>query len=287
MSCRNASTTQASGEANSSRSSFLAMARIMLRSPRSRSTAFLLGELHEHVFQAWRARRPGETSPQSRSTDCAHERVGRVLLGVRGSTRSSPSAAGSTPRDARAGAASLLGAAGGADPTSRAWPPRKRRSAVDGVAVDDAAAVHDLHAVAHRLHLGQDVGGQDHAVGARQLADQRADLADLVRVEPDGRLVEDDHVGVVDDRLRDADALLVALGQRADQPVADVGQAAALLGARPAPRQSGCAAPGAGAPRAAGTRRPSAPCRAAAPPAGSRCGPWPPWGAPAGRCRRC
>ncbi len=64
----------------------------------------------------------------------------------------------------------------------------------------------------------------------RQLADERADLADLVRIEADGRLVQDDHVGVVDDGLSDADALLVALGQRADEPLADIDQAAALLG---------------------------------------------------------
>ncbi len=37
---------------------------------------------------------------------------------------------------------------------------------LDGVAVDDAAPMQDLHAVAYRFDLGQDVGGQDHAVAA-------------------------------------------------------------------------------------------------------------------------
>ena len=52
-----------------------------------------------------------------------------------------------------------------------------------------------------------------------QLANQGADLADLIRIEADGGLVEDDDVRLVDDGLSDADPLLVALGQRADQPV--------------------------------------------------------------------
>ena len=66
-----------------------------------------------------------------------------------------------------------------------------------GIAVDDAAVMHDLHAVAHGLHLGQDVSGEDYAVRAGELADQLADLADLVRIEADGRLVEDDDIGPV------------------------------------------------------------------------------------------
>ena len=63
-----------------------------------------------------------------------------------------------------------------------------------------------------------------------QFADERADLADLVRVEAGRRFVEDDDVGFVDDRLRDADALLVALRQRADESVAHVDEAAAVAG---------------------------------------------------------
>ena len=67
---------------------------------------------------------------------------------------------------------------------------------------------------------------------AAEFADQRADLADLVGIEADRRFVEDDHIGLVHDGLRDADALLVALGQGADQLAADIGEAAALPCAR-------------------------------------------------------
>ena len=55
-----------------------------------------------------------------------------------------------------------------------------------------------------------------------------ARFVDLLGVEAGGRLVENQHVGVVDDRLRQADALPVAFGQLADQLVPDVGDGAAL-----------------------------------------------------------
>ena len=61
--------------------------------------------------------------------------------------------------------------------------------------------------------LGQDVGRQDHRVLAGQRLDERADLGDLLGVEPDGRLVEDQHVRVGDQRLGQAHALAVALRQ--------------------------------------------------------------------------
>ena len=47
-------------------------------------------------------------------------------------------------------------------------------------------------------------------------ADQRAHLVLLVRVEAVGRLVEDQHLGIVQDRLREADAPPIALRQRVD-----------------------------------------------------------------------
>src|SRR5687767_1344483 len=89
--------------------------------------------------------------------------------------------------------------------------------------------MHDLHAIADRLDLGKDVRRENHAVRAPDLAHERADLANLIGIEADGRLVEYHDVGLVRDRLRDADALLVALRERADQLAADVGEAAAVL----------------------------------------------------------
>src|ERR1043166_6882454 len=80
----------------------------------------------------------------------------------------------------------------------------------DRITVDQAALMHDLHAIADAFHLRQNMRRQDHAVRAAELADQRADLADLVRIEPHRRLVENDHVRAVHDGLGDAHALLIA-----------------------------------------------------------------------------
>ena len=53
---------------------------------------------------------------------------------------------------------------------------------------------------------------------AGELADELADLDDLTRVEADRRLVEHEHRRIVDQRLRQADALPEALGEVAEQP---------------------------------------------------------------------
>ena len=85
-----------------------------------------------------------------------------------------------------------------------------------------------MHLLASLLHFGQDVGAQDDGVVARQAANQLAGFIDLLGVEAGGRLVENQDVGVVDDGLRQSDALPVALGKLADQFVRDVGDGAAL-----------------------------------------------------------
>jgi hypothetical protein len=60
---------------------------------------------------------------------------------------------------------------------------------------------------------------------AGEALDQFPNLLDLVRIETDGRLVEDDDIGIVDDRLRNADPLFVAAGKALDQFAAARGQA--------------------------------------------------------------
>src|SRR3989449_1218240 len=77
---------------------------------------------------------------------------------------------------------------------------------------------------------------EDHGVPARERLDERADLGDLFRVEAEGGFVEDQHLGIAEDRLRESDPLPVALRQPADEPVLDVGDEAALHDFRdPAP----------------------------------------------------
>ena len=80
-----------------------------------------------------------------------------------------------------------------------------------------AATVQNHRPVADILHVRQQVTRQDDrlaALGERE--NQILDFAAADRVEPGGRLVEDDQVGVVDERLRQADAALHALREFAD-----------------------------------------------------------------------
>ena len=88
----------------------------------------------------------------------------------------------------------------------------------------------DLDAVANAFYFAQQMGGKNDAVRIAQLTDERADVANLRRVEADRGFVENDDFRLVDDRLRDADALLVAFGKRADNFTAVILQAAAALG---------------------------------------------------------
>ena len=76
----------------------------------------------------------------------------------------------------------------------------------------DAALVQDDdHARAGHFDLGEDVRGKQDRVLLAQVLDEVAHLADLVRIEADGRLVEDQQVGFGDEGFGEADALAVAL----------------------------------------------------------------------------
>src|SRR5213594_3301262 len=61
-----------------------------------------------------------------------------------------------------------------------------------------------------------------------QATDQLADLHHLLRVKADGGLVKDEHLRFVYQRLGDADALAIPLGQVANNAVSDLFQATRL-----------------------------------------------------------
>ena len=94
-----------------------------------------------------------------------------------------------------------------------------------GVVGDDAAVGDDDGAGAYGLDLLHDVGGEEDRLVLADLTDEGADFLELVGVEAGGGLVEDEHVGVVDERLSEADALLVALGELGDALVGFGGEA--------------------------------------------------------------
>ena len=76
------------------------------------------------------------------------------------------------------------------------------------------------------LDFGQDVGAEDDGVVAGEGLRSRSRISMIcLGSRPAGGLVEDQHVGVVDDGLGEADALAVAFGELADQLGADVADA--------------------------------------------------------------
>jgi hypothetical protein len=92
----------------------------------------------------------------------------------------------------------------------------------DCVGGDQFAMADDDDLVAGVLDLGQDMSAEDDGVVAGEAADQLAGFDDLLGVETGSGLVENQDLGVVDNRLRQADALAVAFGELADQLSADI-----------------------------------------------------------------
>ena len=140
---------------------------------------------------------------------------------------------------------------------------------------DDAAAVDDDRARAGGVDLLEDVGREHDRLVAAELADQVAHLVLLVRVEAVGRLVHDQHLGIVDQRLREAGAVLVALGQRVDRLAQHRFRGSSARPRARRPFSSDFRSNRGARPRTPGNPAPSCPGRRPRSPAGSRSGAWP------------
>ena len=88
--------------------------------------------------------------------------------------------------------------------------------------------VHDEHTIAGHFHFEKSVRRDEHGVVAPQVFDELAHGADLVRVQADRRLVQNDKLGLVDERIGEADTLAIAFRQITDDFTADVRQRALL-----------------------------------------------------------
>ena len=85
--------------------------------------------------------------------------------------------------------------------------------------------VDDRDAGAQLLELGEDVAADDDRLAERaQLAEQLAQLDPGARVEAGRRLVEEQHLRVVDERVGEAQALLHAAREALDVGVALVAE---------------------------------------------------------------
>ncbi len=91
---------------------------------------------------------------------------------------------------------------------------------------DDAALGDDDRAGAGRLDLAQVVRREEHGALFPDLLDVPDDLRLLVGIEIGGGLVEDQDRRIVHQRLPEADALAVAVGEGADVLAEHLGQAA-------------------------------------------------------------
>ena len=88
----------------------------------------------------------------------------------------------------------------------------------------------DQYLTAHRLHLAEDVAGQNDRMGLAQFLNESADLNDLRRVKAHGGLIQNDELRCTQQCLRNAHTLAVALGQAADEPGQNILQPGAAGG---------------------------------------------------------
>ena len=106
-----------------------------------------------------------------------------------------------------------------------------------GIDGGDAAAVDNHDAVAGHADFRKDVGRKNDGMAAGEPLDEMADLDDLLGIEADGGLVENDDLGIMDQGLGQADALLITARKALDQVVAlilNIGLDHSVLDARAA-----------------------------------------------------
>ena len=70
---------------------------------------------------------------------------------------------------------------------------------------DQPALAHDGQMGRHVLDVGHDMGRHDHQLAEADFRQQVAEAQPLLRIEAGGRLVDDQHIGIVEQRLRDAE----------------------------------------------------------------------------------
>ena len=121
---------------------------------------------------------------------------------------------------------SLIGRRGHDDGALGTVPADQARGRVD---VDDPAVLDDRDAVAQALGLLHQMRRQEHGLAAgADAAHEIPDGAAGLRIEPGRQLVEKHHLGIVDERERDEQPLLLSARQRHEPGVPLVGEAELL-----------------------------------------------------------
>src|SRR5690606_38726735 len=105
------------------------------------------------------------------------------------------------------------------------FPCRERRELRRRAVVDDAAAAEHDHAPARHRDVLDDVRREQHDASFGEPRQEVPEADPLARVEPDGRLVDDDDRRLAEQRARDRDALPHAARERTDLLVLALAQA--------------------------------------------------------------
>src|SRR5262249_17438734 len=93
---------------------------------------------------------------------------------------------------------------------------------------DDPALVDDDDLLAGAQHLREDMRGEHDRTLRAHRADEGEHFTDLAGIEPVGGLIENEHLGIVNERLREADALPEALRKMSEQALRDAREPAGL-----------------------------------------------------------
>jgi hypothetical protein len=205
---------------------------------------FLCGDLQEHVLEAHADRSQFEEPPAA-----GHDRVRELPAHVELGFALDLVGDGTTRARRRLGRYGRPGVIRSRDPGD-AGDRRQHRARVRAPRVDlqihrcrslqargqivgcvdshDASLVDDHHALAGLRDLWQDVRAEHDGVIARQAANEVACLDDLLRIEARGWLVQNQHIGIVNERLREADALLEAFRELAAVAIGDLADPGAI-----------------------------------------------------------
>src|SRR5207247_2596052 len=100
-----------------------------------------------------------------------------------------------------------------------------------GISRDDSAFVDDDNTGANELHLPQNVRRENDRSLAADFAKELAKLADLLRIQAHGGLIQDKDLRLGKQSVRKPDALTVASGEGADDPPPDLRHARLIQGA--------------------------------------------------------
>jgi len=101
--------------------------------------------------------------------------------------------------------------------------------------------VDDENLLTRLLNFGKDVGAQDDGVIAGETLDEIASLVDLLGVQSGGGFIQNQHIRIVNNGLRQTNALPVSLRKFAQQLLSYVGDGAAFANVVNPPGKVGAA----------------------------------------------